>query len=87
MNGKRARNIRKLTGTKLPVKADLRVMKETQKVAYFPDAFGETQATNDKKITIVNAAKFNYNTAKKKLKGVKVPNLDKKPTKEVEKND
>lgn len=77
MNGKRARNIRKLLNLKLPVEADLRVGKKTNKMIYFDDGFGGTKAEKVERVSIVNAAKFQYRQAKKKLKGHKVPNISK----------
>ena len=78
MNGKRARNIRRLLNLKLPVKPDLRVLKQIEKYVYMPNAItGETEMVKVKRTTIANAAKYQYNSAKKQLKGHKVPDVRK----------
>ena len=77
MNGKRARNIRKLLKLKLPVEADLRVGKKTSKMIYFDDGMDGTKAQRAERISIVNAAKVQYRQAKKRLKGQKIPNVSK----------
>ena len=81
MNGKRARNIRKLLKLKLPAKADLRVSGEVEKYVYTPKPItGDLEMVKVKRTSIVNATKFKYNKVKKHIKGHKVPSLDKKDT-------
>lgn len=79
MRGKRARLIRKLTNTKLPVKADLRVLKEVEKIVYFPNKVtGEMEMVKAKRTTVLNAAKYHYKSAKKRLKkGLRIPDIEK----------
>jgi hypothetical protein len=77
MNGKRARNIRKLLNLKLPVEPDLRIGKKVNKMVYFDDGFGGTKAQKAERISIVNAAKAQYRQVKKRLKGQTIPNISK----------
>lgn len=89
MNGKRAREIRKLTKTKVgkDYKPDLRVGKETSKMIYKEAPLsGEVKAEQVKMITVVNVAKYQYRQAKKKLKDVKIP-YNKSKQELVEKED
>jgi len=69
MRQKKARALRQKLGLKLPVKADLRVAKEIEKIAYFTDNLGNTKAVPVKRKVIVNAAKYQYRQIKKMLKG------------------
>lgn len=79
MRGKRARLIRKLTNTKLPVKPDLRVLKEVEKMVYFPNKVtGDMEMVKTKRTTVLNAAKYQYNRAKKQLKGARIPDIEKR---------
>ena len=79
MNGKRARNIRRLLNLKLPIKADIRVLKETEKFVYFPKPItGEPEMVKVKRQSILNAAKYQYGQTKKKLKGHKIPDIRKR---------
>lgn len=64
--------IRKRIGLKLPVKADLRIAKTVKKLVTFTDKkTGEQVAIKCERIQIVNAAKYQYRTVKKLLKGMK----------------
>lgn len=67
MRNKKAKALRKKLGLKLPVKADLRVAKEVDKIAYFTDASGNTKAIPVKRQVIVNADKYQYRQIKKML--------------------
>lgn len=67
MRNKKAKALRKKLGLKLPVKADLRVAKEVDKIAYFTDASGNTKAIPVKRQVIINAAKYQYRQIKKML--------------------
>jgi len=69
MRQKKIKAIRKQIGLKLPVKPDLRILKEVEKVAYLTDKFGVTKAIPTKRIVIVNAAKAQYKQIKKLVKG------------------
>lgn len=67
MRQKKVKALRKQLKLKLPVKADLRVAKEVDKIAYFTDALGNTKAVPVKRKVIVNAAKYQYRKLKKML--------------------
>jgi len=73
MNAKRAKKIRKLLNIELPVKADYRISKKSEKMEYVTHPIsGEVEAKKVERIIIVNAAKYQYQQAKKKLKGIKI---------------
>lgn len=71
MRNKKAKLIRKKIGLKLPVKADLRFVKEVNKTVYFTDALGKKKAITTKRRVIMNAAKYQYQQIKKIVKGAK----------------
>jgi hypothetical protein len=71
MRNKKIKAIRKQLGLKLPVTADLRVVKEVDKISYFTMADGTTKAVPVKKQVIVNAAKYQYKQIKKLASGAK----------------
>jgi len=78
MNGKRARNIRRLLNLKLPVKPDMRVLKQVEKYVYFPKPLtNEPEMVKTTRTSVVNAAKYQYNSAKKQLKGHRIPDIRK----------
>jgi len=67
MRQKKVKQLRKQIGLKLPVKPDLRVLKEVNKIAYFTLADGSTKAVPVTRRVIVNAAKHQYRQIKKML--------------------
>jgi hypothetical protein len=71
MRNKKIKAIRKQLGLKLPVTADLRVVKEVDKISYFTMADGTTKAVPVKKQVIVNASKYQYKQIKKLASGAK----------------
>lgn len=71
MRQKKVKALRKRLNLKLPVKADLRVAKKVNKVAYFTDKNGQTKAVPVERIVIVNAAKYQYRQLKKIFKGMR----------------
>ena len=78
MNGKRARKIRKLLNLKLPIKPDMRILNQTEKYVYFPSVVSEKpEMVKVTRTSVINAAKHRYNSAKKQLKGHKIPNIGK----------
>ncbi len=71
MRQKKVKALRKKLNLKLPVKADLRVIKKVKKVAYFTQLDGSTKAVPVERVVVVNAAKYQYRQIKKIFKGIK----------------
>jgi hypothetical protein len=67
MRQKKVKKLRKQLGLKLPVKADLRILKEVNKMAYFLQRDGTNKAIPTKRVVIVNAAKHQYRRIKKMM--------------------
>lgn len=71
MRQKKVKALRKKLNLKLPVKADLRIVKKVKKVVYFTNPDGSTKAVPSERIVVVNAAKYQYRQIKKIFKGMR----------------
>lgn len=71
MNLKKAKELRKRLGLKLPIEPELVVAKEVDKITYVTDDMGGTKAIPSKRKVIINKSKYQYRQLKKMLKGAK----------------